>query len=318
MNYALQQPYRPILRILVFAVIVSSCSATRISTGEFELLTESGATILRGTTDTYTRIEKLQRIFLVETAGKAKLTIDSFSPIVKDRDGQIYNLDLRPELRFREAALDVLLKYFLVLQAFAERNFAGDVDKVAVELAGSMDALANTSTPGDAQLEDGAGVLAAIVNVTGKEVVERKRLKTLQEVMSESQEYINELARLTGSSNDRIKITVDIMLKRILDHRNRVRPKRKSFRRYAFDMKVANILDETREIKISLDQLSTAIGKIPNAHAEVRETLGQRKSGMESLRSLVGEAVRIHVFYRTLGEESEGQYSLDSRTGGGY
>ena len=160
---------------------------------------------------TYTRIEKLQRRFIVETASDSPLTRDSFRPVI---DGQSF--DLTPELRFRETALEVLVRYALVLQAFAKRDFAGEVDKATEELAGSLKALAATAAPENESAAKASGILATVVNIIGRAIVQGKRLEALKMVMDAAQSDIAKLTQLIVGSNVKIQRAVDTMLTRLL------------------------------------------------------------------------------------------------------
>jgi len=250
---------------------------------------------LSGTTETYTRIEKLQRRFIVETVNNSPLTRDSFRPVI---DGQSF--DLVPELRFRETALDVLVKYFLVLQAFAKRDFEGEVDKAAEELAGSLKSFVATAAPDSETATEASGILATVVNVIGREIVRGKRLEALKTVMDSAQPDIEKLTRLIVGSNGKIKQAVDTMLGRIIAHRNTMRPSRDTVERVSFDTDVSLVIGEVDEIKAALDNLSTAIQEVPSAHAEVRKMLDEKPTGLNALQQLVEEVQRIDKFYRSI------------------
>ncbi len=283
------------LGLAAIVSLVASCSPTTVPVGKYDLLAESSQNILSGTTETYTRIEKLQRRFIVETVNNSPLTRDSFRPVI---DGQSF--DLVPELRFRETALDVLVKYFLVLQAFAKRDFEGEVDKAAEELAGSLKSFVATAAPDSETATEASGILATVVNVIGREIVRGKRLEALKTVMDSAQPDIEKLTRLIVGSNGKIKQAVDTMLGRIIAHRNTMRPSRDTVERVSFDTDVSLVIGEVDEIKAALDNLSTAIQEVPSAHAEVRKMLDEKPTGLNALQQLVEEVQRIDKFYRSI------------------
>lgn len=136
----------------VFIIVLLTVGCSSIPVGKFDVLAESSQGILNCTSETYTRIEKLQRNYVVERVPNAPLSRDTFHPVTIV-NGQIESFDLTPELDFREDALQVLVNYTLVLQAFAKRDFEGDVDKAAADFAGSVKSLAATAAPnnGNAQ-----------------------------------------------------------------------------------------------------------------------------------------------------------------------
>lgn len=280
--------------ILGVALLAASCAA-KIPVGKYDVLVDSSQRILTGTTETYTRITRLQRRFTVATVGSAPLTRESFKPVV---DGQSF--DLGPELQFREAALEVMVRYALVLQAFARHDFAGEVDKASEELAGSLKSLAATAAPDAGSARQASGVLATVVNVIGREVVRRQRLDALKTVMTSAQPDLAKLAELIAGSNAKIKQAVDIMLGRIVAHQNAVRPPPDSPMRFDFDTEVAAVIAEVEEIEAALAALSAAVAGVPPAHAEIRRMLDERPRDLTALQDLVKEVQRINRFYRSL------------------
>jgi hypothetical protein len=282
--------------LVALVLLAVSCSTTQVPVGKYDVLAESGQNILSGTTETYTRIEKLQRRFVVETAGSAPLTLESFEPRIDEQ-----SFDLSPELRFREAALEVLVKYALVLQALAKHDFEGEVDKAAEELGGSLKSLAATTAPDNEAAAKASGILATVVDVIGREIVREKRGDALKTVMDSAQADVGELAGLIQGSNKTIKRAIDTMLGRIVAHKNEIRPTVNALERVQFDSEAAFIISEGKEIKNALDNLGTAISGLPLAHAEIRKMLDEEPTGLDALQQLVKEVQRINKFYRSVG-----------------
>ena len=280
--------------IFLITVLAAGCTAT-VPVGKYDALAESSQKILSGTSETYTRIEKLQRRFSVETASGQTLNRDSFKPVI---EGQSF--DIGPELDFREAALQVLVKYSLVLQAFAKRDFEGEVDKASVELAGSLKSLAATAAPKGDNVAQASGILAAVVDVIGREIVRQKRLEALRMVMDAAQPDLDKLATLITGSNDKINRFTNIMLDRILAHRSAARPAPNNPMRFEYDMDAALVIAEVDEINAALADLNAAVTQFPPAHAEVRAQLDKNPQGVQSLQQLVEEAQRVDKFYRTV------------------
>ncbi len=56
------------------------CSCAPIATGRFDSLADSSNTVLQGTTDTYTHIERLERHYMVFNPNGTRLTAESFVP----------------------------------------------------------------------------------------------------------------------------------------------------------------------------------------------------------------------------------------------
>jgi hypothetical protein len=97
--------------------------AARIPNTKYALLQQSTSSLLSTVEDTYTRIERLQQRFAVTTAPDSAIDRMRFKPKI---GGQSY--DLTPELQFREAAIEVLLNYMNVLQAFSSKDYLNIIE----------------------------------------------------------------------------------------------------------------------------------------------------------------------------------------------
>ncbi|MBU4231813.1 MAG: hypothetical protein KKD99_07485 [Proteobacteria bacterium] len=279
--------------ILGCTIWFSACGA-KIPVGKYAALKDSSQSILNNTTDTYTRIEKLQRYFLVITAPDKPIDRDTFKPIN----------DIVPRLRFRESAFEVLVKYVSVLYALSSKDYASDVDKASQELAGSLKNLMETSKK--LSTSDGAqasAIFGTLVNVIGRQIVERKRLEALKTVMDFAQNDLEKLSGLIVGSNKKIKELIDPMLKSIIANANPIRPAYGSAGRYQFDLDIAERIAEVEEIESSLDLMNQAISKIPEAHLAIRMELYNMQPSMEALKALIGEADRSMKFYRDLSKK---------------
>ena len=299
----------------------AACAPT-VPTGKYELLAESSQQLLQGTTDTYSRIEQLQRNFLVATAGSAPLTRDSFQPVVGTE-----SINLTPELRFREDALGVLVNYTELLKALAQEDFEADVDKASAKLAGSLNSLGSTVSSDKDTVGKASGILSTIANTVGRMVVEKKRLSALKSVMDDAQPALNDLSLLFTKSNNKIKQIINIMFDRILAHENKNRPTHShsddidskvsgktaeekailkdvdrliDSHRFAYDSRVAREITEVKAILKAMDSLNDGVASFPTAHQEIRNSLDQKAGAKEALQRLVEEGQRVNKFYRSV------------------
>ena len=281
-----------LISILIF---IAGCSSVPVA--NYQALQKSSATVLTNTTETFTRIEKMQQHYEVVVSPNSQITPDSFDPPV------IPGLptDIIPELRFREMALTTLVKYIDVLAAFSEKDYATAVDKASVELAGSLKNLGTASKVlSAADAKNVGGIFATVVDVIGQEVVREKRVAALKSVMHNSQNDIKALADLMAHDNEKIAALVDNMLARIVAHANQDRPPFGTAARIDFDERISLQICEAKAIKESLKSISAAILQIPKAHQEIQDILGKKPSDFDALKSLVQEAQRANSFYRDL------------------
>ncbi len=282
--------------VLLLWIIALSACATSAPIGKYQALKNSSQSLLSNTTDTYTRIEKLQRRFVITSAPDKPINEDTFKPQI---DGQSY--DLVPELRYREAAFEVLVKYLTVLSVLSSKDYMADVDKASIELSGSLQSLMESSKIIDsAHASQVAGIFATMIDAIGRPIIETKRIDALKSIMDSSQGDLEKLAGLLVGSNKKIQVLVEKMSNSIIGHANLTRPPYQSAQRYDFDKNIAEQIQEIQEILASLNSISDGVAKIPIAHKEIRETLDKKPSNMEALKSLVQEAQRVNKFYRSL------------------
>ncbi len=285
-----------LIPVLLLCIIVLSACATSAPISKYQALKDSSQSLLTNTTDTYTRIEKLQRRFVITTAFDKPINQDTFKPQI---DGQSY--DLVPELRYREAAFEVLVKYLTVLSVLSSKDYMADIDKASIELSGSLQTLIESSKVVDsAHAPQVAGIFATLIDTISRSIIESKRIDALKSIMDSSQGDLEKLAGLFAGSNKKIQDFVEKMRGPIIAHANSARPLYKSAHRYDFDKDIAEQIQEIHEILASLISISNGVAKIPIAHKEIRETLDKKPSNMEALKGLVQEAQRVNKFYRSL------------------
>lgn len=283
------------LFFLFIVLLLVSCSA-RIPVGRYQLLQQSTSSLAVTTEDTYTRIEKLQRLFAITTAPDTTIDCDTFKSQIEGE-----SFDLTPELRFREFALQVLFSYINVLHTLASTDYLEEVNITTQKLGGSLKNFlecATTLTPADVSAS--SGIFATLMNKLTRELINQNRKQALKQAMDLAQDDIDKLSKLISRSNLKIKTAVGIMLSRIIAHANATRPDYFSIDRVPFDMDIANLIAEVEEIELSLDTMSQAWSKIANAHRETRAALDKKQTSYESLQELIKEAERMNKFYRNL------------------
>jgi hypothetical protein len=280
--------------LLLFIIALSSCASVPVS--KYQALKESSQSLLTNTTDTYTRIEKLQRRFVITSAPDSPINQDTFKPQI---DGQSY--DLVPELRYREAAFEVLVKYLTVLSVLSSKDYMADIDKASIDLSASIQTLMKkTKVVDSAHAPQVAGIFATLIDTISRPIIELKRIEALKSIMDSSQGDLEKLTGLLVGSNNKIETFVKKMNGTVIAHANLSRPPYQSAYRYEFDKDIAEQIQEIQEILASLDSISDGVAKIPKAHKEIRETLDKKPSNMEALKDLVQEAQSVNKFYRSL------------------
>jgi hypothetical protein len=287
------QAHQKLLLVVVglLGILVAGCGS--LPAGRFETLASAGHNLSQGTTDTYTRIEKLQRRYMVFNPAPGELTVDSFKPVIDGRD-----FDLTSRLSFRESALNVLVTYVDALVAFVKKDYQSGLDKATQELGSSVANLVGHVASSD-EAKQAGGILATAVNGLGHALIEAERTKAVKNAMTTAQTGVATLATVIARDDERIKEAVVIMGKGIVRSANRMRPSAGSRERLSFDDEVSGVIAESIEIQSSLATLSKAATAFPKAHAEIRDSLDHPRSPLEQLQALAAEAKRLNTFYRS-------------------
>lgn len=300
-------------RYLALAVVVCLAAgcAPKVPTGKFDLLAQSTQKILKGTTETYTRIEKLQQRFYASAAAFTNKGFNKTDPLQPNMFLPSSGEDLRPRLRLREAALAKLVDYVLLLQALAKRDFAGEVDKAMDKFATGWNSMWTLLSGAGAAIP-GAQVINIIPNIAKIIVrarVNHMRLQALKDVMDQAYPAIRRLAQLIPVDNkDSFLLDVTRMTNRIVAHKKWLRPRERGTQaRVSIDSQIAQVFLEKDEIEKALKKLNKAIAQIPATHQEIRKALNEQpleqvKQPCEpsALQILVEDVKPIDKFYRDL------------------
>jgi hypothetical protein len=284
---------------LIFILICAAMGlggCISIPAGKYEAFRDSGQSLLTNTGETYVRIERLQRQFAVVTAPDSEISIDTFRPQFEDK-----SFDLSPDLRLREAAFEVLVKYLNLLSTLSSKNRVPGVDRAYQELSASLKNLVESSKAVDRdEVSKASDINFSFDDAADRRMGKRQRLNALREMMDSEQTAVESLCRLVLKSNKKISARVQVMLKTIVAHANIVRPPQGSLQRYHFDARIGALIAESEEIEASLETMSKAVSQIPEAHKEIRADLDREATSFDALHMLLQQAQRAKKIYRGL------------------
>lgn len=275
---------------ILLPLCLSVVACTSVPVGRYQALRAASQDVLTKTSETYTKIEKRQRDFAVLTAPKADLTPNSFQPTINGT-----SFDIAPELAYRENALRAIVSYTELLESLAGKDLNSDVDRSVQELGASLRGLG-----GDSAQQQIVGGFTTVIDGLARGLTDRKRREALATAMDRAQPAIETLSQLLQGSNKKIAVFVELMRSSYVRHANAARPPHGTWARYEFDLEIADIFEEAVHIEEALKSASTAIGKLPQAHREIRESLDQRERPLAALRELMGEAKQLKGFYKNL------------------
>ncbi|MDO8990069.1 MAG: hypothetical protein Q7U91_10600 [Sideroxyarcus sp.] len=286
MNTFLQRNRWLIVAALAFVQV--GCGS--IPTGRYQAFSAAGEDIQSAISDTDIRIEKRLRDFVVLTAPDKLITAKTFSPNI---DGNSF--DITGQLRSREAALDVLVKYSNTLESLAGKDLSTDVEKSAQNLAASLNGL-----PSVGEGSNAGKLLATIADSIAVGVTESKRRGALKSAMTTAQPAVESICKLLQRDYDKISSYVNLMRDRYIGHANANRPKYGTWQRYKFDGEIAADLEEFQQINDALASASAAIQKMPVAHRQLLEGLDSKEPPLDALRDVIYKAQHLRSFYGDL------------------
>lgn len=274
--------------VVVSAFALAGCGSVPVGRYEaFRMATES---VQDATEDTFLRIEKRQRDFVVLTAPDTLLTSQTFKPAI---GGQSF--DIRGQLETRDAAVETLVAYAKTLEGLAGKDFSTEVDRATQNLAASLRRLSTSPTGAAA-----ANGFASAVDTITRVVTSESRKNALKEVMGVAQPGIEALVRLFHEDKAKIATFSDLMKASYINHAQRARPPFGTWDRYRFDQEIAAVLEEFEQVQGALSAADVSLAKLPDAHRQLHEALDDRERPMDALRDMIREARQLQKFYRAL------------------
>jgi hypothetical protein len=142
-----------------------------------------------------------------------------------------------------------------------------------------------------------AGVLAAGVDVIGREITSGQRARALARVMDASQKDVERLVNLVAQSHAKLDRAIDVMVAQIVARANLVRPPPATALRDDFYRALLLQLREAKETRAALAAMSEATREIPAAHAQIRQSLHEKAAPLDALKSLAHKAEQAGRFY---------------------
>ncbi len=259
--------------------------------------------ILRGkTVETFLRIEELEGKYAVMAADVDEtLTLESFTPVLEGR-----KLRTLTDLRFREAAADVLNRYAALLYAVAAEGENGTdtgVDRAAEELAGTLAVFRNATPPDGIGRAEAAGVFDRVSAALDGIRREPDRTAALKTLMDAAQVDVQRLSSFIIRDHGKFKDLVDKMIRGIVESANARRPIHEDYidpALTAFDARIAALIKESREIQSALDAVMAGFAQAPEAHFAIRNLLGRDPAGLPALQKLLQLAREAERRYRVL------------------
>jgi hypothetical protein len=287
-------PEKILLPITLLMLIYSGC--IKLPTTKYDQLNTVTKNLGQKVSETYCRIILLQRRYAVTTAPDSKIDTNTFRPQI---NGISY--DITPALKFRECALDILVKYTNLLSALACRDYLKKTDDAISDLSSSTANFSKSSLKLSAADSKTVGsITGTLANAISTVIIDRKRIHALKSVMDSSQTGIQKLTDLLQKSNDKILESVKFMRMALIGHANIIRPAYGTLNRYAFDLEFANLLDEITDIEMCLILSDNTLRKLPACHAEIRKLLDKKDCKLDALKDLIAEGQKLGDVYNNL------------------
>lgn len=264
-----------------------------LPTGKLTLLHQSTLTLQTQTKTTFSQIQDFRRqLAVLEADPTEPLTTKSFQ-----KEISINDQPLEADFRFRETALDALVKYTALLHAVTTGDIEGDIDRALEELAGALNALRQTGKPDTADARAVSTILGNAVHTTRVALSQKTRLDTLRSLMTLAQPDIQRLATLATRHNDTFADLVQSMTERMIALLDERRPLLDDYvdpALVSYDSHAAAMLAESKHIQDALLALQTAMPLVLTAHFSIRNLVGQPFGGSSpELQQLLQEVDRL-------------------------
>lgn len=277
-------------------------AAAPVPAGKLDIFRDAVRTLHAKAVETFIRIEELEGKFAVMAAdANDRLGMETFTPVL---DGQ--KLTTLTDLRFREAAAEVLARYAALLLAVADGDLRRDVDPAAERLSGSLAVFRNSAAPDGVGRAEYAGIFNGVSADLNGIRTQPDRAAALTTLMTDAQVDVQRLAALVIRDHGRFKTLVDRMIEGIVDAANKRRPIREDAvdpALTAFDARIAALIKESDEIKAATDDVMAGFAQTSEAHFAVRNIIGRQLKGLPALQELLQLARQAERRYRSLPPE---------------
>lgn len=268
-----------------------------VPVGKLKIFRDSLQILHGKTVETFLRIEELEGKYAVmATDIDETLTLDAFEPVLSGR-----KLQTLTDLRFREAAADLLYRYGELLYAVSEGPLQSAVDRSAEELSGTLAIFGNAALPEGVGEPEVAGIFEEVAAVLDPIRQTEDRTGALKRLMDAAQVDIQRLASLIVRDHGRFKTLVDQMIRGIVASANARRPIHEDYidpNLTAFDSRIAALIKESREIREALDAVMAGFSQAPEAHFAIRNILGRDLEGLPALQELLRKARQAERSFR--------------------
>jgi hypothetical protein len=291
------------LKILLFTLALAAWGCCTVPTGQFKALADSAAQLSQSETQAYNQSVDVERAWVVITQKSGALNEQSFDlesafdPAAGEHP--LGDRDLGARLEANGAALSAVSKYLTALSSFAAKDFQSSIDTDATKLEGDVSSLSSFSEPWAKDAGKSSGVLATVIDGLGHAYTESQRADTLKIAMNSAQTPLEQLASFVQQNNS----TVSNVLKQVktyyIQDASLLRPHPPGAERLEFDSNVAQVIGQFSDAQKTLTGLDSAVAKLPNAHAELAQSLCSQNSSLDNLKALVGEAERLNKFYKS-------------------
>lgn len=251
------------------------------------------------TVETFIRMEELEGKFAVMSIGDNKpLELNAFTPVLEGR-----KLDILTDLRFREAAADLLADYAALLVAVADGSEPASVDIAAEKMETNLAVFRNAALPDGVGQAETTGIFDAISADLPLVRSETNLEKNLTSLMTDAQIDVQSLASFIIRDYGDFKTLVERMIQGIIKAANKRRPLYEDYvdpALTAYDARIAALVKESKEMQIALDNVAAGFAQVPEAHFAIRNILGRQLTGLPALHELLRMAKEAGQRYRVL------------------
>jgi len=291
--------FTPLLLIVV-VVALAGCASTAARGTKYTAFKTATAALVQNAQTNYGGVESLWDGLTAQClalpgneASYRHLLSGTGIPCGKDEKGKVRRFeDPRPLLQARLEALEALARYGSLLNTLATTDYAAGTNTSTATLCASLESLQNALTPlvaEAANLQNATTLLGSAARAAGGLYVEGERKKALRTLLAGSQGGIQTLAEKLLLDNGYVATLARSYMEFSVGQADKTRPADYE-KRVAYDAKVLQQYKNGLALAGAITSKDKAVQALPEAHAELLESLDKPGTPLQRLEAFVAAA----------------------------
>ena len=298
--------YRGLLLVLVALLLLTGCPVSAVQPNQFTAFKTATASLAESASTSYDLAVSQWAALAPKCLAKYSSNTEigkSAAYLIKWGEFQCENQQFQnPQRDFeiRLKSLSLLADYAAKIALVATADYAGNLETSSAKLGVQAASVAEASDPliTDAKKsKEAVKGLGIVVGEVASLYIERKRAEVLRLELKRTQPYLEQLARALKEDNRALNIYSDTVLAAERLIANTVLRPEGYDKRLSYDTQRL-LLERNHKLRSdAFKLLNAAIGKLPEAHAELLRSLDKQES-MKALGELLGSVDEVALLLR--------------------